>query len=123
MFSVRSPGSFSKTLSFLDRLKKLDSLNLNWAGKRGVIALSSATPKDTGETADSWDYRIVKLKNGRRIEWFNTHENNGVVIAVILQYGHGTGDGTWVEGKDYVNPAMAPVFDSIADDIWRQVKS
>lgn len=122
MFEVKSTGSFSKTLAFMDRLQRGDMYSsLDWAGRKGVIALSAATPRDTGETANSWDYRIVKKRKRTRIEWYNTNEVDGSVIAVLIQYGHGTGDGTWVEGEDYINPAMMSVFDQIAADVWRQV--
>lgn len=122
MFTVKSSGSGSSTLNFLDRLKHGDIYSgLDWAGRRGVFALEDATPVDTGETANSWDYRIVKLRNGRRIDWFNTNVNDSAVIAIMIQYGHGTGDGSWVEGEDYVNPAMVRVFEQIAQDVWRQV--
>jgi hypothetical protein len=96
--------------------------NLDWAGRRGVQALSAATPKDSGDTASSWDYKIIRgRKSGCRIEWYNTNVKNDNVIAILIQYGHGTGDGSWVEGRDYINPAMEDVFDTIAKDIWKQV--
>ena len=125
MFEIKSNGDWSNTLAFFKRMKAGRSgfSDFNWAGRKGVFALAEATPRDTGETADSWDYRIVRTRRGFRIEWFNTHVNKDVPIAIIIQYGHGTGDGSWVEGIDYVNPAMVPVFDAIAADIWKQVKA
>ena len=95
--------------------------DLDRYGRQGVDALSRATPIDTGETAHSWGYQVGHTKGVYSISWFNTHKHNGVNIAVIIQYGHGTGTGGWVEGRDYINPAIQPVFDRILDDIWRQV--
>lgn len=122
MIYATSSGSFKKTESFLDFLKS-DKMftNLDHYGRVGVDALSSATPIDTGETAHSWSFDI-KRQNGRvSINWYNDHTHNGVHIAIILQYGHGTGTGGWVDGRDYINPAMRPVFDRILEDVWRQV--
>lgn len=91
-------------------------------GQAGVEALASATPKDTGTTAASWTYKVVKPFLGTaRIEWHNTNINKGVPIAVIIQYGHGTGSGAYVEGVDYINPAIKPVFNDIANHIWEEV--
>ena len=124
MIEVTSHGDFKKTTKFLEFMKSGDVFdNLDSYGRRGVSALSSATPIDTGETAHSWFYKVIH-KNGRyAIHWGNTHEVNGVNIAVIIQYGHGTGTGGWVEGRDYINPAIQPIFDKIVEDIWRQVKN
>jgi hypothetical protein len=122
MFSVTSHGDFKKTTKFLEFMKSGDIFNnLNAYGRRGVDALSSATPIDTGETANSWGYQVAHEKGRYSISWFNTHREGRVNIAVIIQYGHGTGTGGWVEGRDYINPAIQPVFDRIVDDIWRQV--
>jgi len=90
-------------------------------GKLGVTALASATPKASGETANSWSYRVTKTKRYARIEWYNTNTVNGVNIAIILQYGHGTGTGGWVQGRDYINPALRPIFDKIASEVWKKV--
>ena len=90
-------------------------------GMTGVDALSSATPHESGLTASSWKYRVVRDKNHPRIEWYNTNVHHGAVIAVLLQYGHGTGTGGYVQGRDYINPAIRPVFDKIADDVWKEV--
>lgn len=92
-------------------------------GSMGVNALSSATPVDTGETAHSWGYQVSNEKGRYSISWFNTHKVGGVNIAVIIQYGHGTGTGGYVEGRDYINPAIQPLFDRMVADIWRQVTS
>ena len=119
-----SHGDFKKTIKFLEMMKSGDVFDqLDGYGRRGVDALSSATPTDTGETANSWNYELKQGKGFYSIFWFNTHVVNGVNIAVIIQYGHGTGTGGWVEGRDYINPAMRPVFDKIVEDIWRQVKN
>jgi len=115
-------GSFKNTDAFLARMLNNDLAGkLRSYGKAGVLSLSKATPEDTGITAHSWDFRVVQEKRGPTIEWFNTHENHGVNIAIIIQYGHGTGTGGWVPGINYVNPAMEPVFDKIMDDFWKEV--
>lgn len=122
MIGVKTSGSFDNTLKFLRRASKEDSIgNLDSYGERGVRALQAATPKESGETARSWAYRVVRDRGRVRIEWYNTHEQDGSNIAILLQYGHGTGTGGWVEGRDYINPAMRPVFDKIASDIWKEV--
>lgn len=122
MFNLKSSGSFGKTDKFLSLLNsnKLYS-DLNKYGDIGVAALSKATPVDSRKTANSWGYRILKGKDGMGIAWFNTHEEDGVNIAVLIQYGHGTGTGGYVTGRDYINPAIRPIFDMIADDIWKKV--
>lgn len=94
---------------------------LKKGGERGVDALAAATPTDTGKTAASWRYRIVKERGSYRIEWWNSNNDRGAVVALLLQYGHGTGTGGYVSGIDYINPALKPIFDQIADDVWKQV--
>jgi hypothetical protein len=122
MIRATSSGSFDKTTAYLERLKAKKMFdNLERFGRVGVQALSGATPRETSETANSWDYEIVRKKDKVTIHWKNTHEDNGVNIAVIIQYGHGTGTGGFVQGRDYINPAMRPVFDQILNDVWRQV--
>jgi hypothetical protein len=122
MIRTTSSGSFAKTLGFLENIKPQRLFaNLERHGQRGVDTLSSATPSETGETATSWGYKILRTKGRYSIIWFNTHEDDGVNIAVIIQYGHGTGTGGYVQGRDYINPAMRPIFDQIRDDVWRQV--
>ena len=115
-------GDFSKTTKFLERVKQpvRRSVLDNYA-KKGVEALASATPVDSGITASSWTYEIITEKESITINFINTHINKGVPIAVILQYGHGTGTGGWVEGRDYINPAIQPIFDEMVKDIWREV--
>ena len=117
-----SHGDFKKTTKFLEFMKSGDVFdNLDKYGRQGVDALSSATPRDTGETAQSWGYKVSHNKGYYAIDWFNTHKEGAVNIAVIIQYGHGTGTGGWVEGRDYINPVIRPLFDRIVEDIWRQV--
>lgn len=115
-------GSFLKTHKYFESLLKVTNMTeLDKYGKAGVEALRKATPKDTGKTADAWDYRVEKEKGLSKIIWFNTNENNGVNIAVILQYGHGTKNGGYVRGIDYINPAMQPIFQEIADKAWNEI--
>lgn len=92
-------------------------------GEMGVLALSRATPEDSGETARSWSYEIEKTDSGYRLVWNNSNVNKGVPIAIILQYGHGTRNGGYVQGRDYINPALVPVFDGIAADSWKEMTS
>ena len=121
MISVSSRGGFSKTEAFLHRARDLRIQILRRYGEEGVRALSLATPKDTGETASSWYYQIKEDKTSTTIEWLNRHVEDGVPIAVILQYGHGTNGGGYVEGIDYINPAMRPLFEEIANSVWKEV--
>lgn len=121
MISVSSRGGFSKTEAFLRRARDLRIQILRRYGEEGVRALSLATPKDTGETASSWYYQIKEDKTSTTIEWLNRHVEDGVPIAVIIQYGHGTNGGGYVEGVDYINPAMRPLFEEIANSVWKEV--
>lgn len=122
MISVSTSGSFKKTLAFLDRLRNGDIYkDLDQYGRRGVDALSAATPQRTGKTASSWTYRIARSRNGVTISWNNTNGSGRTKVAVLIQYGHGTGTGGYVSGRDYINPALRPVFDEIARDVWRKV--
>ena len=117
-------GNFNNTERFFKRARKMDFFrNLEKYAQEGVAALSSATPVDSGLTAASWDYEIVKKKGSISIYWTNSNINAGVPIAVILQYGHGTNNGGYVQGRDYINPAIRPVFDKIADNAWKEVTS
>ena len=122
MIRFRQKGDFSKATKYLEKSKKAAGMkDLSKYGKAGVAALSSATPVDSGLTASSWYYEI-KNQNGRiSIDFCNSNINDGVPIAIILQFGHGTGTGGWVQGRDYINPAIQPVFDKIADEAWREV--
>ena len=122
MISFRQKGDFSKLTSFLERAKETVHLgDLNKYGRQGVAALASATPIDSGETAEAWYYKIENNKESATITFYNSNVQNGVPIAIILQYGHGTRNGGWVEGRDYINPAIQPIFDQIVDDAWREV--
>lgn len=122
MIRFRQKGDFSKATKYLEKAKKAAGMkDLSKYGKAGVAALSSATPVDSGLTASSWYYEI-KNQNGRISIYFcNSNINDGVPIAIILQFGHGTGTGGWVQGRDYINPAIQPIFDKIADEAWREV--
>lgn len=115
-------GDFKKTEEFLKRNKDLDIRTiLNTYGQKGVEALSENTPKDSGKTAESWSYEIVKTRKGWSIYWRNANVNQGIPIAILIQYGHGTGTGGYVQGRDFINPAIRPVFDEIADEVWKEV--
>ena len=122
MFKLESKAGWDKSYSFLKNIsnkhhfKALDSF-----GKIGVEALSSATPVESGATAAAWRYEIHNDKDGVSISFHNDNINQNVNIAIILQYGHGTGTGGWVEGRDYINPAIQPVFDDMAEQLWKEV--
>ena len=122
MISFRQKGDFSKSTRYFERLKETVKLGeLDKYGREGVAALESATPIDTGETAKSWYYKITNANGSATISLYNSNIQNGCPIAIILQYGHGTKNGGWVEGRDYINPAIQPIFDEIANNAWRQV--
>ena len=122
MIVLSSKGDFSKATRYFERLKETAKLGvLDKYGQEGVAALSSATPVETGLTASSWTYKIQLSESSASIEFHNSNINNGVPIAIILQYGHGTGTGGWVQGRDYITPATRPVFDKIVEDLWKEV--
>ena len=122
MITFRQKGDFSKLTKYFERLKEVVKLgDLDKYGREGVAALSSATPKDTGLTADSWYYKIENKNGSAKITFNNSNIQNGVPIAIILQYSHGTRNGGWVEGRDYINPAIQPIFDKIAEEAWKEV--
>lgn len=122
MITFRHEGDFSKLDSFLERIKKPIGLGLlDKYGRDGVAALASATPVDTGLTANSWYYEIVQKQGIIEIHYCNSNFQNGVPIALVIQYGHATGTGGWVEGRDYINPAIRPVFDKLANEAWKEV--
>ena len=122
MIRFKQKGDFGKVSGYLERMRKGSvKRTLEKYGREGVDALSSATPMDSGHTAESWSYRITDRNGNVAIEFHNTNINEGVPIAIILQYGHGTGTGGWVEGRDYINPAIQPVFDKIAKEVWKEV--
>ena len=121
-FSLETTGTWQSTESWLKRMSKGDIFKtLDQYGKIGVEALAQATPKESGETAGAWSYRTSISGSLAKIEWLNNHVNQGVNIAVILQYGHGTGTGGYVQGRDYINPAIRPVFDKITESVWKEV--
>lgn len=122
MIKIVHRGNFKNTERFLRKNKKLDISDiLKIYGELGVEALSANTPVESGETANSWSYEIVKDRDGWRIYWRNSHVNKGIPIAILIQYGHGTGTGGYVEGRDFINPALRPVFDELANKAWEEV--
>lgn len=122
MITFRQKGDFSKLTRFLERAKETVRLgDLDKYGRQGVAALSSATPIDSGLTAESWYYEIENKKGSATITFYNSNVQNGVPIAIVLQYGHGTRNGGWVQGRDYINPAIQPIFDKITEAAWREV--
>lgn len=122
MITFRQKGNFSKLNRYFERVKEVVKVgDLDRFGREGVQALSSATPRDTGLTATSWEYSIERSSNRVSITFNNTNIQNGVPIAIILQYGHGTRNGGYVQGRDYINPAIQPVFDEIVENLWREV--
>ena len=122
MITINHYGDFKKLTNFLEKMKRMfDVSMLDKYGREGVAALSAATPIDSGKTASSWTYEIKDIKDGVALTFNNTNIQNGVPIAIILQYGHGTRNGGWVEGRDYINPAIQPVFDKLANEAWKEV--
>lgn len=122
MISFKQKGDFSKLTSYLEKVKETIKIgDLDRYGQEGVAALSSATPVDSGLTASSWYYEIEQQTGSVSISFHNSNVQDGVPIAVILQYGHGTGTGGWVQGRDYINPAIQPIFDKIANEAWKEV--
>lgn len=124
MITFVQKGDFRKTDTFFQKMLEVAHLSiLDKYGKIGVDALSEATPQETGLASESWFYIIEHKKDGVSIAWCNSDIENGFPVAVMLQYGHGTGTGGYVQGRDYINPAMQPVFDKIAEDAWKEVTS
>lgn len=124
MIELKQQGDFSKLTRFLEKAKEVVRLgDLDKYGREGVAALASATPIETGLTASSWYYEIIHKSGSATITFNNSNIQNGVPIAIILQYGHGTGTGGYVQGRDYINPAIQPIFDKIAIEAWREVTS
>jgi hypothetical protein len=122
MITFKQKGDFSKLTRYLQRAKEVVHLSdLDKFGKEGVNALAAATPKDSGKTASSWYYVITHKNGSSSISFQNSNIQNGVPIAIILQYGHGTRNGGYVQGRDYINPALQPIFDRIADEAWKEV--
>lgn len=124
MISLSADGSFDKTERFLRSMQKLDvKKTIDAAAQRGVVALSRATPLESGLAAASWGYVITHAKGSVSIGWTNSDVEDGYPVAIMIQYGHGTGTGGWIQGIDYINPAMRPVFDEIAETVWKAVTS
>lgn len=124
MISFETSGSFKHIDTFLQSMSAFDMTQLlEKYATDGVNALSAATPFNTGRTANFWNYEVKRTKKSATITWTNSHVVNGVPIAIILQYGHGTGTGGYVQGRDYINPALKPIFDAIADGVWKAVTS
>lgn len=122
MISVKHKGDFNNLERFINIVLKRDYLNiLAEYGKRGVEALRATTPVDTGLTRDCWNFEIVSSGNKTTIRWTNSNVQNGVLIAIILQYGHGTRNGGFVQGIDYINPAIQPIFKQMANEAWERV--
>lgn len=122
MIKFSTKGDWSRTNSFLERCLNVVKLGqLDKYGRLGVSVLQNATPKDTGNTAGSWYYQIVRTGKGARIEWLNSNLKDGIPIVILLQYGHGLHQGGYVDGIDFINPALRPVFDQIAEDAWKEL--
>lgn len=124
MIKFKSKGDWKKTTDFLTRSKDLKNIReiLEHYGREGVAALSTATPVDTGKTASSWQYEIIQNEQSSSIVFTNSNvTKTNIPIAILLQYGHGTGNGGYVQGRDFINPAVKPIFDKIADQAWREV--
>ena len=124
MIRFKQKGDFSKLTNYLEKVKKVVKIStLDKYGRAGVAALASATPVESGLTASSWSYEIINGNGYAKIEFHNSNIQNGCPIAIILQLGHGTGSGGWVQGRDYINPAIQPIFDDIVNEAWREVTS
>lgn len=122
MITFKQTGDFSKTFSFLNNINKMNISDiLDKFGEQGVNILSENTPMDSGLTASSWYYKIDTSKGKTKLSWYNSNIVNGVSIAIILQYGHGTKNGGYVEGRDYINPSIKPLFDDMANQVWKEV--
>lgn len=122
--TIQSKGEFKKTIQFLRRVMHSQYMSiLNHYGELGVKALSSNTPKKTGKTSESWSYEIIETPTGATIRWNNSNVVKYVNIALILQYGHATRNGAWVEGVDYINPALKPIFEKMSKTLWEEVTS
>ena len=122
MIRFESKGDFSRSIKWLTKLQRAEFYNrVNAIAAQGTSALASATPVDSSKTAQSWSHEVKITRTSCRVEWYNSNVNQGVPIAIILQYGHGTGTGGYVAGRDYINPAIRPIFEKIAEDVWKEV--
>lgn len=121
-FSMNSSGSFKNMEKYLRRMSSGDAFRvLHRCGAMGVAALRQATPIDSSETANSWSYEVERASGRYSIKWLNSHMAGGTPVVILLQYGHGTGTGGYVQGRDFINPAIKPIFEKIADEVWREV--
>lgn len=124
MITLKAKGDYAKASTWMQRILEVGKMSdLDKYGRVGVEALANATPKDTGLTASCWTYSIERTSSSVSIVWTNTNRVDGVNIAVILQYGHGTRNGGYVTGVDYINPALQPVFDDITNNVWKEVSN
>lgn len=124
MIKIKQKGDFSRFKRYTERVLEILKLGkLDKYGREGVAALSAATPVRTGKTASSWSYKITHSFGSVSITFSNSNVVDGTSIAIILQYGHGTKNGGWVQGRDYINPAIQPILDAIADNAWKEIKS
>ena len=122
MISFKHKGDFKKTTAFLKAVGKGDYLRgLDKYGELGVQLLRESTPKRTGKTADSWSYNITKTRTGISLNWTNSNINDGVSVAVVIQLGHLTPQGYYIEGVDYINSALKPLFDTLGKELWEEV--
>lgn len=122
--SFKVSGSFDRTMLFLRRMRHLEAYDaVESLAQEGTAALAASTPEDSGVTAASWYHEILDEDGYFKIRWYNTSVNDGAVIVILLQYGHGTGTGGYVEGQDFINPAIRPVFDRIENEVWKKVTS
>lgn len=120
--SITQKGDFSKTVNFLTKAQKTKYWDiLHRYGKEGVLQLSMATPVDTHNTASSWYYEIIEDRNSFTLQWSNSNIKDGVPIVILLQYGHGTKDGGYIVGRNFINPVMKPIFDRLGEEMWREV--
>ena len=120
--SITNSGSFNKTDKFLKKMSENSIYSvLQKYGEIGVAELAAATPVDSGRTSSAWNYRVIIERSNARVQWYNSNENQGFSVAIGLQYGHGTGTGGYVIGRDYINPTMRPIFDKIADQVWNEI--
>lgn len=121
---ITTSGSFAKTESFCKAMQKPFIVDvLNSAGRLGVSALSNATPRESGRASTSWGFKVINKTNSCTIVWTNNDVEDGFPVAIMLQYGYGTGTGGYIQGRDYINPAMRPIFDQIANKVWKAVTS
>ena len=122
VISFKTTGNFDRSTRWLQKLQRAEFYKrVNAIAAQGTSALASATPVDSSKTAQSWSHEVKITRTSCRVEWHNSNVNQGVPIAIILQYGHGTGTGGYVAGRDYINPAIRPIFEKIAEDVWKEV--